>query len=88
MQHFLKHLHGMIIYNTIFWTTAGVQITLVGLYTLYNGLYRESPPEKGTFFRLQVNESRLGFLLLKYSVYERVGKSVVLVENTCKAQKS
>ena len=30
----------------------------------------------------------LGFLLLKYSVYERVGKSVVLVENTCKAQKS
>ena len=54
----------MIIYNTIFWTTAGVQITLVGLYTLYNGLYRESPPEKGTFFRLQVNE-RVGISLVE-----------------------
>ena len=27
----------------------------------YNGLYREGPPERGTFFRLQV--------------YERIGKS-------------
>ena len=34
--------------------------------TSYNGLYREAPPERGrTFFRLQV--------------YEREGKSVILV---------
>ena len=33
-------------------------------YTLYNGLYRESPPEKGTFFRLQVNE-RVGISLVE-----------------------
>ena len=33
--------------------------------TSYNGLYREAPPEKGTVFRLQV--------------YEREGKSVILV---------
>ena len=25
-----------------------------GLGTLFNGLYREAPPERGTFFRLQV----------------------------------
>ena len=31
--------------------------------TPYNGLYGEAPPERGTFFRLQV--------------YKRVGKSVI-----------
>ena len=33
--------------------------------TPYNGLYREAPLERGTFFRLQV--------------YERVGKSFICV---------
>ena len=33
--------------------------------TPYNGLYREAPLERGTFFRLQV--------------YERVGKSFIFV---------
>ena len=42
--------------------------------TPYNGLYGEAPPERGTFFRLQVYE-RVGILLIE--VYERVGKSVV-----------
>ena len=36
-----------------------------GAVTPYNGLYREAPPERGTVFRLQI--------------YERVGKSVILV---------
>ena len=42
----------------------------------YNGLYGEAPPERGTFFRLQVYE-RVGILLVV--VYERVGKSVIWV---------
>ena len=43
------------------------------VYTPYNGLYGEAPPESGTFFRLQV--------------YERVGKSVIWVsEKTQKGQ--
>ena len=37
-------------------------------------LYGEAPPERGTFFRLQVYE-RVGISLLE--VYERVGKSVI-----------
>ena len=41
--------------------------------TPYIGLYGEAPPERGTFFRLQVYE-RVGISLAK--VYERVGKSV------------
>ena len=32
--------------------------------TLYNGLYGEAPPERGTFFRLQVYE-RVGILLVE-----------------------
>ena len=44
--------------------------------TPYNGLYREAPPERGIFFRLQVYEG-VGILLVE--VYERVGKSVVWV---------
>ena len=41
-----------------------------------NGQYGEAPPERGTFFRLQVYE-RVGILLV--GVYERVGKSVIWV---------
>ena len=43
--------------------------------TPYNGQYGEVPPERGTFFRLQVYK-RVGFYLLKY--IKRVGKSVIL----------
>ena len=42
--------------------------------TPYNGLYGEAPPERGTFFRLQVYE-RVG--ILQVEVYKRVGKSVI-----------
>ena len=42
--------------------------------TPFNGLYGEAPPERGTFFRLQVYE-RVGILLVE--VYERAGKSVI-----------
>ena len=41
----------------------------------YDGLYREAPPERGIFFRLQVYE-RVGISLAE--VYERVGKSVIV----------
>ena len=44
--------------------------------TPYNGLCGEAPPERGTFFRLQVYE-RVGILLV--GIYERVGKSVICV---------
>ena len=40
--------------------------------TPYHGLYREAPPESGTFFRLQVYE-RVGLSLVE--VHKRVGKS-------------
>ena len=40
------------------------------------GLYREAPPERSTFFRLQVYK-RVCILLVE--VYERVRKSVILV---------
>ena len=43
---------------------------------LYNGLYGEAPPERGTFIRLQVFE-RVEILLVE--VYKREGKSVILV---------
>ena len=33
--------------------------------TPYDGLYGEAPPERGTFFRLQVYE-RVGISLVKY----------------------
>ena len=39
-----------------------------------NGLYRGAPPERGTFFRLQVYK-RVG--ISRAEVYERVGKSVI-----------
>ena len=47
-----------------------------GRGTPYNRLYREVPPERGSFFRPQVYE-RAGILLIE--VYERVGKSVIWV---------
>ena len=50
-------------------------VKIQGGGTLYNGLYREAPPERGTFFKLQVYE-RVGISLVE--VYERVGKSVTL----------
>ena len=40
-----------------------------GRGTSYNGLYGESPPERGTFFRLQAYE-RVGISLVE--VYEMV----------------
>ena len=46
----------------------------VSTSTLYNGLYGEAPPERGTFFTLQVYE-RVG--ISRVEVYERVGKSVI-----------
>ena len=42
--------------------------------TPYNGLYGDPPPDRGTFFTLQVYE-RVGIARVK--VYERVGKSVI-----------
>ena len=44
--------------------------------TPYDGLYREGPPERGIFFRLQVYESVWISLV---EVYKRVGKSVIWV---------
>ena len=44
--------------------------------TSFKVLYWEAPPEKGTFFRLQVYE-RVGILLVE--VFQRVGKSVIWV---------
>ena len=42
--------------------------------TSYNGLYGEAPPERGTFFRLQVYK-RVG--ISQVVVYKRVGKSII-----------
>ena len=44
--------------------------------TSYNDLYGEAPPERGTFFSLQVYEK---VEILPVEVYERVGKSVIWV---------
>ena len=52
--------------------------------TSYNGLYGEAPPERGTVFRLQLDE-RVGISSL-VELYERVGKSVIWVRK--KALKS
>ena len=41
-----------------------------------DGLYGKAPPERGTFFKLQVYE-RVGILLVE--VYERVGESIIWV---------
>ena len=46
-------------------TQGGIRGKGGGGCTPYNGLYGEAPPEKGTFFRLQV--------------YEKVGKSAMRV---------
>ena len=43
--------------------------------TPYNGLYGDTPPEMGYFFRRQVYE-RVGILLV---VYESVGESFISV---------
>ena len=40
----------------------------------YNRLYGEAPPERGTFFTLQVYK-RVG--ISQVEVYKRVGKSVI-----------
>ena len=42
--------------------------------TPYNGLYGKAPPERGTFFHLQVYK-RVG--ISQVEVYKRVGKSVI-----------
>ena len=42
--------------------------------TLYNDLYGEVPPKRGTYFRLQVYE-RAG--ISQVEVYKRVGKSAI-----------
>ena len=42
--------------------------------TPYNGLYREAPPERDTFFRLDVCE-RVG--ISRVQVWERVGKTAI-----------
>ena len=47
-----------------------------GGVTPYDGPYGEAPPERGTFFRLQVYQ-RVGILLVE--VYEMVGASVIWV---------
>ena len=47
-----------------------------GRGTSYNGLYGEAPPERGTFFTLQVYER---VEISRVQVYERVGKSVIYV---------
>ena len=44
--------------------------------TSYNGLYGETLPEMGYFFRLQVYD---GVGILLNEVYESVGKSVISV---------
>ena len=57
-------------------TCQGGQIVLKsrGGGTPYNGLYGEAPPERGTFFMLQVYK-RVG--ISQIEVYKRVGKSVI-----------
>ena len=42
--------------------------------SLYNGLYGEAPPKRGTIFRLQVYKT-VG--ISQVVVYKRVGKSVI-----------
>ena len=56
------------------WPVSQCFIGARGGGTSYNGLYGEAPPERGTFFNLQVYE-RVG--ISRAEVYERVGKSVI-----------
>ena len=51
-----------------------VELSSWGWGTPYNGLYGEAPPERGTFFRLQVYK-RVG--ISQVELYKMVGKSVV-----------
>ena len=44
--------------------------------TSYNAMCGQAPPERGTFFRLQVHE-RVG--ISRIEVYERVGRSIIAV---------
>ena len=52
-----------------------------GGVTPYNGLYGGSPPERGTFLRLQVY-TRVG--ISQVEVYEKVEKSVISVRKRTK----
>ena len=56
----------------------GSSVPLKGLVTRgatpYIGLYGEAPPERGTFFRLQVYKR---VAISQVEVYKRVGRSVV-----------
>ena len=47
-----------------------------GWVTPYNGLYREAPPQKGTYIRFQVSEE-VGILLVE--VYELKGWEICRV---------
>ena len=67
-KYFVNHSSSIVLILSFYFVPGGC--------TLCNDLYGEAPPEKGTFFRLQVHE-RVGILLVE--VYERVGKSVIWV---------
>ena len=43
----------------------------------YSGPYREAPPRRGTFFRLQVYKRLM--VSLFFEVYERVGKLLIVI---------
>ena len=45
--------------------------------TPYSGPYREAPPRRGTFFRLQVYKRLM--VSLFFEVYERVGKLLIVI---------
>ena len=51
-----------------------VVVVVGGGGTPYDSLFREAPPERGIFFRLQVYE-RVGISV--FEVYKREGKSVI-----------
>ena len=55
-------------------SSRGVHAPEGGGATPYNGLYRDAPPERGTFLRLQVYK-RVG--ISQAEVYKRVEKSVI-----------
>ena len=59
-----------------FTSLVGSSYQLPGGDNAYDGLYGQAPPEKGTFFRLQVYE-RGGISLGE--VHKRLGKSVLWV---------
>ena len=53
----------------------GMAVRGGGRGTPYNGLYREVPPGRGTFFRIQAYKRNMR--TLQVEIYERVGKSVI-----------